>query len=243
MHVSKSALIYRNGGKSGKQFLEMVSVSVCRICLENLSRKYGTCVATVPLFLETCNKEFSNVLSGKSIILAQLLLDLKIIASHDGSSSVCKKCARKIVNCYKLFVELQKAFAVGSGVSRKPQTPDPKNSDPRVSRKLRPKKLRPSGVSKTQTRKTQTLWVSRKLRPEKIRPSGCLENSDPKNITNLHRVKVASRLVYCSSIQWHYQNLPRKERQLIVLGTCNVHENYPPRKEKTACSVRYVQRS
>ena len=138
MHVSKSALIYRNGGKSGKQFLEMVSVSVCRICLENLSRKYGTCVATVPLFLETCNKEFSNVLSGKSIILAQLLLDLKIIASHDGSSSVCKKCARKIVNCYKLFVELQKAFAVGSCLSNTVEQIRPVNGLTRLVRPVRP---------------------------------------------------------------------------------------------------------
>ena len=62
------------------------------------------------------------------------------------------------------------------GVSKtqtsKTQTSDPKNSDP-------------LGVSKTQTLKTQTLWVSRKLRPEKLRPSGCLENSDPKDKTNL----------------------------------------------------------
>ena len=63
-----------------------------------------------------------------------------------------------------------------TGVSKtqtsKTQTSDPKNSDP-------------LGVSKTQTLKTQTLWVSRKLRPEKLRPSGCLENSDPKDKTNL----------------------------------------------------------
>ena len=98
---------------------------------------------------------------------------------------------------------------------------DLENSDPR------PEKLRPSGVSKTQTQKTQTLrclensdpknsdpWVSRKLRPE---------NSDPKTKTYLYSVNAASRLVYCSSIQWHYQHLPRKE--------------------KTACSVTYVQRS
>ena len=63
-----------------------------------------------------------------------------------------------------------------SGVS-KTQTSDPKNSDP-------------LGVSKTQNLKTQnlktqTLWVSRKLRPSKLRPSGCLENSDPKDKTNL----------------------------------------------------------
>ena len=94
----------------------------------------------------------------------------------------------------------------------------------RVSGKLRPRKLRPQ-TRKTQTlgclensdlEKTQTLrclensdpknsdpWMSRKLRPEKLRPSGCLENSDPKNKTYLHRVNAASRLVYCSLIQWH----------------------------------------
>ena len=103
------------------------------------------------------------------------------------------------------------------------------NSDPRpeklrpsgVSKTQTPKKLRPSGVSKTQTPKTQTFgclensdpknsdpWMSRKLRPRK--------NSDPKNKTYLHRVNAASRLVYCSLIQWHYHNLPRKEKQFIV---------------------------
>ena len=96
----------------------MVSESFCRICHENLSRKYGTCVATVPLILEACKKEFCNVLCGKPVILAQLLPDLKIIVSNDGSSSVWKKCARKVVNCCKLFVELEKAFAVGSAVEK-----------------------------------------------------------------------------------------------------------------------------
>ena len=57
---------------------------------------------------------------------------------------------------------------------------DPNNScEGRVSRKLRPRKLRP------RTLKTQTLWVSPKLRPERLWPSGRLENSDPKDKTNL----------------------------------------------------------
>ena len=126
-HVSKSARIFHNGGKRAKKFFPMVSERFCRICRENLLQKYGTSVATVPLFLETCNKEFCNVLCGKPVILAQLLLDLKIIVSHDGSCSVCKKCPRKVVNCYKLFVELKKAFVVDSAVEKAkesgPQTP------------------------------------------------------------------------------------------------------------------------
>ena len=104
----------------------MVSESFCRICRENLRTKYGTCVATVPLFFETSNK-YRNVLCGKTVILARLLLGLKIFVSLDGSSTVCKKCARKIVNCYKMFVELEKAFAVGSAVRMEkesaPRTP------------------------------------------------------------------------------------------------------------------------
>ena len=102
----------------------------------------------------------------------------------------------------------------------------------RVSRKLRPQTrktqtlgcLENSDLEKTQTLgclensdpKNSDPWMSRKLRPEKLRPSGCLENSDPKNKTYLHRVNAASRLVYCWLIQWHYHNLPRKEKQFIV---------------------------
>ena len=124
---------------------------------------FGTCVATVPLFLETCNKEFSNVLSGKSIILAQLLLDLKIIASHDGSSSVCKKCARKIVNCYKLFVELQKAFAVGSAVENAkesgPRTPTRERYSARHQRS-------PTGVTPKAKRLKESTFGATAQEPE-----------------------------------------------------------------------------
>jgi len=123
----------------------MESGSFCRICRKNLHTKYGTCVATVPLFVETSNKEFCNVLCGKPVILAQILLDLKIIVSHDGSSSVCKKCARKILNCYKLFAELEKAFAVVSAVE------EAKESAPRTPTRerysARPSQRSPTGVT------------------------------------------------------------------------------------------------
>ena len=32
---------------------------------------------------------------------------------QDRHHSVCKKCARNIVNCYKLFTELRQPFVVG----------------------------------------------------------------------------------------------------------------------------------
>ena len=51
-----------------------VSENICTICLENFHKEYGKCVTTVPLFAETFNKEVSNVLCEKPIILVELLL-------------------------------------------------------------------------------------------------------------------------------------------------------------------------
>ena len=39
-----------------------VSENICTICLEIFHTAYGKCVATVPLFAETFNREVSNVL-------------------------------------------------------------------------------------------------------------------------------------------------------------------------------------
>jgi hypothetical protein len=82
----------------------------CRICGENFKTKSGTYVATVSLFLETSNKEFSGVLSQKQVVLGKLLQSIGIFALPKSNDSVCKKCARKVVNCYKLFQELKTAF-------------------------------------------------------------------------------------------------------------------------------------
>ena len=56
-----------------------VSENICTICLENFHTEYGKCVAIVPLFPETFNKEVSNVLCEKPIILVELLLELRIV--------------------------------------------------------------------------------------------------------------------------------------------------------------------
>ena len=70
----------------------------------------------MPLFAETFNKEVSNVLCEKPIILVELLLfELRTVViqdSEDGKRTVCKKCARKIVNCYRMFAELREALAL-----------------------------------------------------------------------------------------------------------------------------------
>ena len=56
-----------------------VSENICTIWLENFHTEYGKCVATVPLFPETFNKEVSNVLCQKPIILVKLLFELRIV--------------------------------------------------------------------------------------------------------------------------------------------------------------------
>ena len=48
------------------------------------------------------------------MILVELSLELRIVViqdSEDGKRTVCKKCARKIVNCYRMFAELREALA------------------------------------------------------------------------------------------------------------------------------------
>ena len=66
-----------------------VSKNICTICLENFHTEYGECVATVPLFAETFNKEVSNALCEKPIILVELLFELRIVViqnSEDGKT-------------------------------------------------------------------------------------------------------------------------------------------------------------
>ena len=64
-------------------------------------------------FSETVNKEFCSALGVQSVVLANLLSKLGIVlntASQQDDHFACKKCSRKIVNCYKLFSELYKSF-------------------------------------------------------------------------------------------------------------------------------------
>ena len=71
-----------------------VSKNICTICLENFHTEYGKCVTTVQLFAETFNKEVSNVLCEKPIILVELLFELRnavIQDSEDGKRTACKK--------------------------------------------------------------------------------------------------------------------------------------------------------
>ena len=64
-------------------------VRVQEYSLHNLPRKfsqsqYGKCVATVPLFAVTFNRQVSNVLCEKAIILVELLFELRIVVIQDS---------------------------------------------------------------------------------------------------------------------------------------------------------------
>ena len=74
----------------------MVSKNICTICLENFHTEYGKCVATVLLFSETSDKEFSCVLCEEPVILLELLLELRNVViqdSEDDKMTACKKNA------------------------------------------------------------------------------------------------------------------------------------------------------
>ena len=96
-----------------------VSKNICTIYLKNFHTEYVKSVATVPLFAETLNKEVSNVLCEKPIILVELLLELlsfKIVKMAKGV--LAKKCARKIGNCYRMLAELQEALVGGRALDK-----------------------------------------------------------------------------------------------------------------------------
>ena len=42
---------------------------LCRICRENVLTRFGSCAASISLFLETYNKTFSRVLGEKQVVL------------------------------------------------------------------------------------------------------------------------------------------------------------------------------
>ena len=72
-----------------------VSENIDTICLKIFHTEYGKCLATLPLFAET-----------------------EVQDSEDGKRAVCKKCARKIVNCYRMFAELWEALVGGRALDK-----------------------------------------------------------------------------------------------------------------------------
>jgi hypothetical protein len=73
-------------------------------CRDNLKVKYGSCVL---LFKVTKNQKLTAKVSGNcsGIVLADLLKSIGLLV--DGldcdNSVLCRKCARKIINCTTLY--------------------------------------------------------------------------------------------------------------------------------------------
>ena len=84
--------------------------NTCHFCAINVSSGEGT----VPLFKPTKNNEFCGKSFCKTgtIILSDLIksIGIDVDCTSESDSSLCKKCARKIVNCCTMFHELEEGF-------------------------------------------------------------------------------------------------------------------------------------
>ena len=82
----------------------------CHFCAINVSSG----VDTVPLFKQTKHKEFCGKSFCKTgtVIVSDLIksVGIDIDSTSESDSSLCKKCARKIVNCCTMFHELEEGF-------------------------------------------------------------------------------------------------------------------------------------
>ncbi len=93
----------------------------CFVCGENFDLKYGRPSSSkVPLFKETINKEFtskSSTSENRRVIISDILkklylIDDRLLNIAKGNTFVCKKCARKVVNCDSLLEELKSLLAI-----------------------------------------------------------------------------------------------------------------------------------
>ena len=82
----------------------------CHFCTINVSSGEGT----VPFFKPTKIKEFCGKSFCKTgtVILSDLIKSVGIDtnSTSESDSSLCKKCARKIVHCCTMFHELEEGF-------------------------------------------------------------------------------------------------------------------------------------
>ena len=94
----------------------------CFVCGENFDLKYGRPSSSkVPLFKETINKEFtskSSTSENRRVIISDILKKIifnwrpRLLNIAKGNAFVCKKCARKVVNCDSLLEELKSLLAI-----------------------------------------------------------------------------------------------------------------------------------
>ena len=143
---------------------------------DNLDHIYSHCyfcesrltVGAVPLFAPSRNKEFLEKIAGQSesFILSDCISSVGIdigSAATPPQQSLCKKCARKIVNCCTLFQEIKQLFfaknilnlpeQVESGASKRVHSNSPSGLTP-SSKKTKQFPQEKSSVPKGKSKKT-----------------------------------------------------------------------------------------
>ena len=105
-----SGLILRRVVWQFKMSFPKKVINTCHFCAINVSSGEGT----VPLFKPTKNNEFCGKSFCKTgtIILFDLIksVGIDIDCTSESDSSLCKKCARKIVNCCTMFMSWKKGL-------------------------------------------------------------------------------------------------------------------------------------
>ena len=71
----------------------------CRICRENVLTKFGSCAASVSLFLETSNKNFHVFSVENKSYWESCCRVLEYLLSPGYREPVCRNYIRMVVNC------------------------------------------------------------------------------------------------------------------------------------------------
>lgn len=162
----------------------------CALCCENLILKFGSCASVVPLFRPTKNKEFlAKDRTSSEVVIADLAraLGVKFTAYSGVLESVvtdavlCKKCARKIHNCYALHREIKGAFDGKENAQLLSPAREPvKQAGKRLFH------LSPSGLTPVHKKKpAQELVRTVKGRKSLFSDSGCNKEKIDDEISNL----------------------------------------------------------
>ena len=123
--------------------------SECAFCFTNF-KVCGTFNPSVPLFSATSNKEITSLLKKvhtDNITLCVLLssIGIKLVKEKTNRISVCKKCARKVVNMYNTFNEICEAVKQnGTLFTDTPSTP-PQNAKDKGQKRIQT--FSPTGLS------------------------------------------------------------------------------------------------
>ena len=89
----------------------------CAFCFGNF-KIHGTKHTSVPLFNSSSNTEIVTLVKGlqnvDTIILSVLVshIGIKLQKEKFNRRSVCKKCARKVISMYNIFVEICEAVKI-----------------------------------------------------------------------------------------------------------------------------------